>query len=306
VSDRGPDFFIVGAPKCATTSMAAALARHPQIFMPIKKEPHYFGSDLIWGPRRITWSEYSAYYRQAAGLARAGDASTLYLSSEYAAAEIHAYRADSRIVIMLRDPVELVQALHAQLMKTGDEDLADLGEALAAEPDRAAGRRVPARGGQRPALQYRRIATLSPQVERYLDVFGRDQVHVIVMEDVRSDPGATVAELLTFLEVDPTVDLALGRDNPNRNVRSLGLQGFIYHPPRPLSAIGRLLPLDARHRVKKVFLDANSAPSDRPPPDPAVLTELAANLRPDVERLQDLIERDLSGWARPPGSARDA
>jgi hypothetical protein len=280
--------------------MAAALGRHPRIFMPKKKEPHFFGSDLTWGPRRITREEYLALYRGAEAFERAVDASTLYLSSSVAAEEIHAFRPDARIVIMLRDPVELVRALHAQLMKTGDEDLADLGEALAAEPDRAAGRRLPARGGQRPALQYRRIATLAPQVERFLRAFGHGRVHVIVMDDLRASPRDVVRGLLRFLEVDEEVDLPLGRENPNRNVRALGLQGFIFHPPRAISAVAQLLPPDARHRVKRVFLDANSRRAERPAVDPSVLADLASSLRPDVDRLEALIGRDLSGWARSP------
>src|SRR5579871_6019552 len=46
MSDRlKPNFFIIGAPKCATTSMAAWLAAHPYIFMSPKKEPHFFNTD---------------------------------------------------------------------------------------------------------------------------------------------------------------------------------------------------------------------------------------------------------------------
>ena len=41
-----PNFFIVGAPKCGTTSMHEYLQRHPDVYMPFFKEPHFFGSDL--------------------------------------------------------------------------------------------------------------------------------------------------------------------------------------------------------------------------------------------------------------------
>jgi hypothetical protein len=207
-------------------------------------------------------------------------------------------------VIMLRDPVELVRSLHAQLMRGGDEDLRDLGEALAAEPDRAAGRRAPARGGIRPALRYRWMASLGTHVQRYLGAFDRSQVHVIVLDDIRADADAVVRGLLAFLEVDPGVDLALGRDNPNRNVRHLRLQAFFNHPPKPVTKVARLLPLDTRHRVKKVFLDANSDVELRPHADAEVLAELARSLRPEVDLLEELLGRPLPNWCRVPATDR--
>ena len=42
---RSPDFFIVGGPKCGTTSLAAWLGEHPKVFMSSYKEPHYFNTD---------------------------------------------------------------------------------------------------------------------------------------------------------------------------------------------------------------------------------------------------------------------
>ena len=49
---RYPDFYIVGAPKCGTTAMYDYLRQHPQLFMPDRKEPLYFGSDLEFRLRR--------------------------------------------------------------------------------------------------------------------------------------------------------------------------------------------------------------------------------------------------------------
>ena len=72
---KKPNFFIVGAPKCGTTSMWQYLKQHPEIFMTALKEPHYFGADL--GPRRIieTESQYLKLFAKAREQKRLGEAS---------------------------------------------------------------------------------------------------------------------------------------------------------------------------------------------------------------------------------------
>ena len=53
-----PNLFIIGSPKCGTTSLANWLNNHPQIFMSKRKEPEYFCDDLIITKYRINKSSY--------------------------------------------------------------------------------------------------------------------------------------------------------------------------------------------------------------------------------------------------------
>src|SRR5438093_448879 len=138
-----PDFFIVGAPKCGTTAMYAYLRQHPQIFMPFHKEPLFFGSDLTTRYGRMSLEEYLALFADASRGQRIGEASAWYLYSATAAAEIKAFAPDAQIVVMLRDPVEVMRAQHSQLLFNMQETLTSFAEALAAEADRRAGRRLP-------------------------------------------------------------------------------------------------------------------------------------------------------------------
>src|SRR5579872_3244504 len=98
---RKPDFFIVGAPRCGTTAMFDYLGKHPEIFGAALKEPHFFGSDIAY-PRRPTLERYLSYFVGANGEKRVGEASTSYLFSKLAAAEIKEFSPSSRIIIMLR------------------------------------------------------------------------------------------------------------------------------------------------------------------------------------------------------------
>ena len=142
-------------------------------------------------------------FAKAGDARRLGDSSPGYLYSTRAAKEIKAYRPDAQIIVMLRNPVEALHALHATLLYVGDEDLEDIEQALAAEPERREGRRIPSTNEPAFALRYRDMVRYRAQLERYVEVFGWDQVHVIVYDDFRDDTAATYRATLEFLRIDP-------------------------------------------------------------------------------------------------------
>ena len=191
-----PNFFIVGAPKCGTTALHAYLAQHPDVFMSDPKEPHFFGSDLEFRYRRSD-AQYPVLLRGWGRRRRiGGEASVWYPYSECAADEIGEALPDARIIVMLRDPVEMIPSLHSQFVYNGHEDLG-LGHALAAEQERAAGRRPPPGPTSRAACSTG-AWRYAPQLARYLDRFGRERVHVIVYDDLRADLPGEYRRLLEF------------------------------------------------------------------------------------------------------------
>src|SRR4030042_1778226 len=92
---KKPDFFIIGAPKGGTTSLAAWLADHPQVYMSSAKEPHFFNTDE---PHHLSrsLSKYESLFEGAGIEHRAvGEASTGYLLSQVAVSNILNYNADA-------------------------------------------------------------------------------------------------------------------------------------------------------------------------------------------------------------------
>jgi hypothetical protein len=291
-----PDFIIVGAPKCGTTAMYGYLRQHPDVFMPFIKEPLFFGSDLTSRYGRMTEEEYRALFRPAPDGALKGEASAWYLYSSCAAQEIHDAIPEARIVAMLRNPIEVMQAQHSQLLFNRQEDIPDFADALAAEPERAAGRRLPP-GPIRPEnLLYRRMVQFSEQLERYLAVFGRERVHVIIFDDFREDTAGAYRSLLEFLGVSSEVEADLSPMNENKRARAAWIQRMIWDPPllRPLIPHLRRYPMV--HRARQALLRLNSRRQGRETLDPALRHRLAAEMRPEVERLSALLDRDLRGW----------
>jgi hypothetical protein len=297
---KRPDFFIVGAFKAGTTALYEYLRAHPQIFMSVPKEPMYFGADLTPRYRRMTQDEYLALFRDAREDQRAGEASPWYLYSTSAPAEIRDFEPAARAIIMLRNPVDVMYSQHSQLVFNQREDLADFGAALDAEADRLAGRRIPRDAIRPEALFYRKSVRFPEQVQRYLDVFGRERVHFIVFDDLVADAAGVYRSTLEFLGVDPAFPLDPTVYNPNRTARSGRMQRAIFAPPPALRGLfGRLRRIPLLHRVRDALVSANSRPAQRQKMDPALRATLAAEFAPQVTELGEIIGRDLSAWSRP-------
>ena len=296
---KRPDTFIVGAFKAGTTALYEYLRAHPQVFMSVPKEPMYFGRDLTPRYRRMTEAEYLALFNGAAPEQRAGEASPWYLYSTSAATEIREFERGARIIVMLRNPVDVMYSQHAQLVFNEREDLADFAAALAAEEDRRAGRRIPRDAIRPEALFYRHSVRFAEQVRRYLDTFGREAIHFVVFDDLLADARSVYRATLEFLDVDPDVEVDLAIYNPSRTTRSGRVSRLVFAPPRPLRGIfGTLRRMPLAHRLRDALVAANSRQAKRSPMDADLRRRLTAEFEPQVAELSALVGRDLSAWSR--------
>ncbi len=293
-----PNFFIVGAPRCGTTAMFEYLRQHPDVFMPDVKEPQFLSADLEM-PWLTNLDKYLLLFRNAGNRRRVGEASVFYLYSKNAASEIKRFSPDARIIIMLRDPVEMLYSLHARYLASGVEDIEDFGQALEAEAAR--------RGGRLPApscypielLFYRNVAKFSEQIQRFFDVFGRTRVHVILYDDFRRDLVRVYAETLHFLEVSEQFRSEFPVVNPNRVAKSRLLQKIVVSlPPRVRSLLKTMELYPVFGRLVRGVQEWNSEYVRRPPMDQAVRIRLRDEFAREIEQLGTLLGRDLSAWAR--------
>lgn len=301
----GPDFFIVGAPKCGTTSLNAYLSEHPAIFM-ARKEQHFFSTDIadVWPPPPA--ERYFSSFAEGRSDSRRGEASVWYLRSHRAAEAIRAYNPEARIIAILRNPVDLLASYHGQCLWGGWEDLREFEQALAAEGDRRDGRRIPPLNGSNPwRLLYRDVARFDEQIERYLSVFGRVQVHVLLFDDLVERPAETYRHVLEFLEVDSTFAPQFTVVNPNKYNRSPAVRrgaNALKNPSSGVRRIGkRLMPVHAvrsaaLRQVLPLMISMNTRVAPRTPIDPELRVALTSEFAPGVRRLSRLLGRDLSHW----------
>jgi hypothetical protein len=292
-----PDFFIVGAFKAGTTALYEYLRAHPQVFMPFHKEPNFFGDDLIRHYGRLTVDEYLALFRAAAPGQRVGEASTWYLYSASAATEIEAFSPGAQVIVSLRNPIDVMYAQHSQQLFRGDETLADFAAALAAEPARRRGQGLPGPPARPETFFYRHSVRFAAQLERYLDVFGPERMHVLLFDELVADAPTTYRAVLEFLGVDSRFEPAFAVHNENKRVRSSALQKLVFRPPTALLGVARWLrrfPL--AHRIRETALSINSSAEPRNAMDARLRDQLAIEFRPEIERLARLIGRNLDHW----------
>ena len=310
-----PDFLIVGAPKCGTTALHTFLKEHPDLYL-ARKEFHHFGTDLRpegYAGKHHDAAHYEGLFDGAAPGQRRGESSVWYLSSQMAAEEIHARNPEARIVILLRNPVDMMYSLYnmfiwvRDLTPNGVIDretgrVLSFEEALDTQEERKA---QLAREGDALAEAGRRVlrlfhtdaAMFSEQVARYLDVFPRDQVHVVVHDDFVADADGTYRGVLRFLGVAEDFQPTFRRVNASRSFKSVWLHRLMNnHDALPLlrKALRAAVPRALRKKVFGLLGRANVQTRPQEPMREATRRRLEAHFRDDVEALGALLDRDLA------------
>jgi len=291
---RKPDFFIVGAPKCGTTAMYYYLKQHPEIFMPERKELHFFGTDF-YSPHFVRdLQEYLKIFEGADNKKRIGEASVWYLYSKKAALEIKEFNPDADIIIMLRNPVDMMYSLHSHQVFNGSEKITNFEEALSYEEDL---KKKTSGSGFIERFFYREVAKYYNQVKRYLDVFGKEKVHIIIYDDFKAHIDVVYKETLKFLKVDETFRPDFRVINPNKVVRSRLLRDFLNEPPLIIGKLTRLIfPKSIRTAIRENLKRLNIKYVPREPMRPELRKALLKEFKEEIDRLSELIRRDLSFW----------
>lgn len=283
-----PNLFIVGSWKAGTSSLYHYLNAHPDIFMSPVKEPHYFVKHSRFRPRLFTReTSYLGLFRGGERARYRGEASAYYFSMPETPGLIHAFNPEARIIVLLRNPVEVIYAFHHESVFLGRETR-NFEEALAYQA---------AHPGHVP--NYLDLIRRWPaQLRAYQSHFGKDRVHVIIFDDLAGEPAAMYGRLLDFLGLDQSVQPEFRIHNPSKAT-----------PPRWFSA------LTASRLVVEVMRLCHLFPSlaiaierfrhgqarfaARPPLDASTGQALAAAFAPTVDELSAMLGRDLSHWKTP-------
>jgi len=308
-----PNLFIVGAPKAGTTSLYEYIAGHPQVYMSPFKEPMYFCPDVhpfrdrhpfLYGADEARYLELFDNAHEERWL---GEATTRYLVSHQAAHLVSGYSPEARAIVMLRNPVELVHALHNERVSQGSEPLVDFEQAMAADERRSRGIDLPGSMNELSAV-YRESARFAQPLQRWFDALGRDRVHVIVFDDFAADGRAALRATLEFLGVDADYEPAtFAARNPSHRQRRNVRRALDSRMGTFLSddVARRLLGSNARARLAYRFRKSrfNRRTIKRQPMGAELRRQLEAEFGPDVAAVGKMLDRDLAGvWfgAGPP------
>jgi len=306
---KKPNLFIVGEPKCGTSPLFVFLEKHPEIFMPggtepnYLKEPNYFNKDLheesdeFHGKQKCypfrKEEQYLELFKDAKDEKILGEGTTNYLYSKDAAKNIHAFNPDAKIIIMIRDPVAFLHSLHLHFVFELDDDVEDLREALALENERKKGNHIPKTIAAPSLLYYSERAKFSEHIKRFYDVFKRDQIKVIIMEEFRNDTAKIYREVLKFLGVDPDfTPIFVGGEHP-REIRFKFLKKYMLSSYFSVKFLRAVLPKKAFNLARHGFFTLTGKPGKKPKLDDNVRKELMKKYKGEVERLSRLLNKNL-------------
>jgi hypothetical protein len=217
-----PDFVILGAQKCGTTSLYDYLCQHPDVFATRIKELHFFDNNF---GRGLDW--YRTYFPRAAEIearrkagrtACTGEASPNYFFHPYAAERIAATLPHARLIVILRNPVDRAYSHYQHQVRYGREPLS-FKDALAAEEERLAPEDAALRADelyvaqQRQYYSYRTRGRYVEQLTRWLDLLARDQFLVLNFNDLAARPGEVYGRVCACLGLQPFTRVEFEKKN---------------------------------------------------------------------------------------------
>lgn len=315
--------FVVGAPRCGTTTLADFLKQNSATCYPVVKEPHFFAQ---WDMRDLTTDQLKArvereylrrFFRAEPGRRVGIDASVTYLYAPEQLEPVLRLWPDSRFVVSVRDPLVMLPSLHQRLIYTGDETLEDFEQAWAAITDRRSRRRIPRRCADPRWLLYDEAPRFSFYLERLFKVVGRDRCLVMVFDDLDSNPEAEYRRLMEFAGLQAAQQMDLRPRRASRAVRSRWLQRVLKRPPTPMrDYLGgeqfsqRFRNLDKERApavprailsLRKRLLKLNQCAPKAQRLSDSFKRQLRDQFRDEVESLGSILDRDLGHWLRVDG-----
>jgi hypothetical protein len=287
-----PNFLVIGAAKAGTTALHWYLAEHPAVFMSPAKDPSYFayGVDaegrLLWGEPEFhtlpvrSLGEYERLFAEAGEAVAVGEASTMYLECPQSAARIRKLLPAARILCSIRQPVDRAYSDYLMYLRHRGRRF-DPARDLTATSEWAD-----------PDSRWMRIGRYHEQLSRYYEVFPRDQIRVLLFDDLRRSPRAFTDDVYRFLGVDPSFVPDLATPHAAGGIpASATLEGLFMRSAR--SPIRPWIPKPVANWVRRF----RTRTMRKPPPLPAELrTELTAHFRDDIARTSELIGRNLEHW----------
>lgn len=275
-----PNFLIVGAMKSGTTSLAAYLRDHPQAYVPVEKELHYFTLNRARGD---SW--YRHQFAPGIGMRAIGEATPEYLYDRQAPARIARLVPDARLIVMLRNPVDRAYSHYWHWRRS-------MGETRSFEEcidDELQHSRAP---GTPPPEPYLAKGRYIEQLKRLAQHFDRAQTMVILLDDLEHHPVDTFREVCRFLGID---DAAIPE-----SVGSVHTANIYMHPVwlwrlMVKVRIGRIVNARAGAAIWRAMVRDGDP---YPPLDLELRRRLTGYFAPYNEALSEWLGRDLSDWSR--------
>jgi len=197
-----PNFFVIGAPKCGTTSLCELLSQHDDVFFSPEKEPRFFSHDGLY---ERGFDYYEHLFRDAGAQRRIGEGSTTYSEAwlgrdERSARRIHQYRPEAKIIYCVRHPLRRIESNWLDIIWSMDSGVME-----GTELDRTGTLDISGDFNRDVATHPGLVATSNywQRLQSYRAHFADEQIKMVFLEDFKEDSEAILRSCCTFLDIDP-------------------------------------------------------------------------------------------------------
>jgi len=291
-----PDFLIIGAMKSGTTLVYDALEQHKQIYFPTEKELHFFS---LWNNSKFTpleaskvrikyLEEYLTFFSKALPHHIIGEASTSYLYSRQAPSNIKKLIPNCNIFCVLRNPVDRAYSHYLWHVRNGIEKEVNFRKAINLEKKRFE--------QKSDWGYYLKLGFYFQQLKNYYDVFPKEQISIIIFEEMMKQKVETIQNICSILKVDKNFfpDMSIRR-NPSGIPRRMWVNNIFTNSSSNFKKLANNLLPRKLYYLLTMIRDKNLT-------KPLLSNEIRIQLRDiyyeDILELQKLIKKDLSVWLK--------
>ena len=292
-----PNVFLIGAQKCATTSIYDWASQHPEICAPLSvKDYEYFTREEYYSKKELLSSFYDEVYNNEKVIFQG---SVHYIYFKEALERIKEANPKSKFILILRNPIERAISAYNYAVKFNYEDL-PIKEAFEIEKERI-------RSGDirdLSELTYKTHGLYYKQITEFLKIFEKEQLHIMLYEDINEKPETVIKELFKFLNVDESFLPEFRTLNNTGKIRNKWIQkiGFGDSPIRNffIRKVLRVFLSEERWTKLRFFIIHTNTKNTKTEYEELISLkdkkELDAFFKQDIENLETLLQRDLTNW----------
>jgi hypothetical protein len=295
--DKIPNFILAGLPKCGTSSMNHYIKNHPQIFVPYRKELHYFTHHLLAknqnGPgdekvkeyHTTNWDDYLKHYSQCSNERAIGDISPSYASYPECLEKIRQKLGDIKVIVLIRDPINRAFSNYLHLVREKRETLS-FEDALKKEQERQ-------KLGYGDFWRYTYNSFYCDKIKALKNVFS--DVMIIPFEDFIDKKELYLIDFFDFIEVNNEYIPQNMNEKFNEGgmVKDNLFTSFLHGRSQIKDFVKKILPIDysqLKTKVLKKFKEPNPEISEN------TIQYLTHFFQNDVLRLKEEFNVDISLW----------
>ena len=271
---QGPDFIIIGAMKCATSTLQTQLSLQPGIFMTTPKEPNFFSDDEIY---ELGTDWYESLFDNVEESAIKGEASTHYTklpTYPHTVDRIRNYCSpQTRFIYVMRNPLERLVSHYIHEWSQGN-----VGQDIDSEVNRNS--------------EFIDYSKYYMQLQPYIDTFGPDNILPVFYERLIKWPQPELERVTSFLgytSKSSWKDSESKKNVSSERIRKFPGYDFLIKNPIMTTIRRNIIPTSIRKSVK-----SHLSMDTRPQLSSGTRQRVIAEIDADLEKLSSYLGMSLN------------